>query len=141
MFLLDTNVLSELRVAQRCDPGVRHWQADTPTDACFISVLTQLEIRCGIEKVQRTDEAFAEALNRWLETSVTATFAGRILPVSSAIADRAGRIAAGRTRGLADCLIAATALEHRLILATRNLSDFEDIAGLQIVDPWDGPQP
>lgn len=137
MFLLDTNVLSELRVAERCDPEVRRWQEVAPLEACFISVLSQLEIRSGIEKVRRTDEPFAEALTRWLQGPVSTAFAGRILPVTSAIADRAGRIAAGRTRRLADSLIAATALEHRLTLATRNTVDFEDIPRLQIVNPWD----
>lgn len=137
MFLLDSNVISELRSAKRCDPRVRAWERGTSLESCWLSVVTLLEIRRGIEQMKRKDAPFAEILDQWLEQRVKPAFEGRLLTVTPVAAELAGRIAAGRTRGLADCLIAATALEHRLILATRNVADFEDVEGLRILNPWD----
>ena len=141
MFLLDSNVISELRSAKRCNLRVRDWEQKTPLASCWISVISLLEIRRGIGQVARKDAPFAEVLDQWMEARVKPTFDGRVLAVTSATADLAGRIAAVRTRGLADCLIAATALEHHLKLVTRNVADFEDVAGLEIVNPWDEPEP
>lgn len=138
MFLLDSNLVSELRSATRCHPFVRAWEQGTPLDSCWISVITLLEIRRGIDQIERKDAPFAEILNHWLEHHVKPAFEGRLLAVTPAAAERAGRIAAGRTRGLADCLIAATALEHRLTLVTRNVADFDDVEELRIVNPWSG---
>ena len=104
---------------------------------CWISVVTLLETRKGICVVKRTDTAFAEVLESWLEERVKPAFDGRVLSVTPMIAERGGRIASIRTRGLADCLIAAAALEHRLKLVTRNVADFDDLDGLEIVNPWD----
>ncbi len=137
MFLLDTNVVSELRSAKRCDPRVSKWQAETPLAKCWISVVTLLEIRRGIDEVERNDSVFSGILERWLEERVKPTFDGRVLSITPKVAECAGRIAAMRTRGLADCLIAATALEHRLTLVTRNVTDFKDLKGLEFVNPWD----
>lgn len=137
MFLLDSNVVSELRSVKRCHPGVRAWQQRTPLKSCWISVVTLLEIRQGIGQVLAKDAKFARVLERWLEERVKPTFEARALAVTPQVAERAGRIAAGRTRGLADCLIAATALEHHLTLVTRNVVDFEDLKGLVVVNPWD----
>ena len=136
MFLLDSNVISELRSRKRCHPQVAAWQSQTPLSSCWLSVVTLLEIRQGISQVELKDAPFAQVLKQWLEAQVKPSFAERILPVSSALAERAGQIAALRTHSLADCLIAATALEHKLTLATRNVADFEDIAGLKFVNPW-----
>lgn len=137
MFLLDSNLISELRSAKRCHPAVRAWERATPPDSCWISVIALLEIRRGIDQVERKDAPFAAILNQWLEHKVKPAFENRMLAVTQAVAERAGRLAAGRTRGLADCLIAATALERRLTLATRNVADFDDVDGLEIVNPWD----
>jgi predicted nucleic acid-binding protein len=136
MFLLDTNLLSELRSEKRCHPKVKAWQQRTSLASCWISVVNLLEIRQEIGQVERSDKAFATILNGWLENQVKRSFAGKIVSISPEIAERAGRISAERTRGLADCLIAATALERRLILVTRNVGDFEDVNGLKIVNPW-----
>lgn len=105
---------------------------------CWISVITLLEIRFGIGQIERKDAEFATSLEHWLEERVKPTFAGRVLSVGSPVAERAGRISTMRTRGLADCLIASTALEHGLTLVTRNTVDFEDLKGLELVNPWDG---
>ena len=137
MFLLDSNVISELRSVKRCDPRVRAWERNTPLAVCWISVMALLEIQQGICRVKGKDAAFAEVLGQWLEDRVKPAFAGRILAVTPPVAERAGRIAALRTRGLADCLIAATALEHGLALVTRNIADFADLEGLELVNPWD----
>lgn len=136
MFLLDSNVISELRSRKRCDSRVQAWEQGTPLASCWISVLTIVEIRQGLERMRKRDEAFATILEVWLEERVIPAFEGRILSVTPAVANRAGSIAAMRTRGLADCLIAATALEHRLVLVTRNVADFEDLEGMEIVNPW-----
>lgn len=138
MFLLDSNVVSELRSVKRCHPHLLAWQQEAPLESCWISVVTLLEIRKGIVQMEGKDVEFAGVLERWLKERVKPTFATRTLSVTPPVAERAGRIAAIRTRGLADCLIAATALEHRLALVTRNLADFEDLEGLEIVNPWDG---
>ena len=137
MYLLDSNVVSELRSAKRCDPRVRAWEQGTPLASCWISVITLLEIRRGIVEVERKDAAFSGILEHWLEERVKPAFDGRVLVVTPNVAERAGRIAAIRTRALADCLIAATALEHHLTLVTRNVVDFEVVEGLEIVNPWD----
>lgn len=137
MFLLDSNVISELRSIKRCHAQVRAWQDHTALENCWISVVTLMEIRRGIGQIERKDKEFAGILERWLEDRVKPVFEGRILAVTAPVAERTGRIATLRTRGLADCLIAAAALEHRLILVTRNVADFEDLEDLKIVNPWD----
>ncbi len=139
MFLLDSNVVLELRSEKRYHPHVRAWENATATSDCWISVIVLFEIREGIEMVSRRDSGFADLLERWLESRVKPTFATRSLAVSAAISDRAGRISAIRTREMADCLIAATALEHGLKLATRNVADFRDIPDLRVVNPWEHP--
>lgn len=139
MDLLDSDVISELRSAKRCDPRVRAWERKTPLASCWISVMVLLEIRQGICQVKGKDAAFASILEQWLEGRVKPAFEGRILAVTATVAERAGRLAALRTRGLADCLIAATALEHRLRLVTRNVAHFADLVGLELVNPWEEP--
>lgn len=136
MFLLDSNVVSEMRSKTRCDSRVRAWEQGTPLGSCWISVIVLLEIRKGVELMRKRDKAFAKSLETWLEERVIPAFEGRILSVTPAVAHRSGRIAAMRTRGLADCVIAATALEQGLVLVTRNVADFEDLEGLEIVNPW-----
>ena len=133
-YLLDTNVLSELRRTSP-DPGVATWFSQRPPATLHLSVLTLGEIRKGIEGV--LDEGRKQTLIDWLETDLPTFFTGRILDVDGAVADRWGRLvaAAGRSLPTIDSLLAATALEHDLVLVTRNTKDF---AGLPVeaFNPW-----
>ena len=133
-YLIDTNVLSELR-RRSPDPGVAAWFAQRPATTLYVLVLTLGEIRKGIEGV--TDDRRRQALLDWLETDLPAFFTGRVLPIDRAVADRWGRLvaAAGRPLPAIESLLAATALTHDLVLVTRNSKDF---AGLPVVtlNPW-----
>ncbi len=134
MFLVDTNVVSELRKLERMNPGVREWFDATPPNDMFLSVITVGEIRKGIEEKRLRDPAQAEALDRWMARMLT-IFAGHTLPITEAIADRWGALCPGQPLPPADGLIAATALVHDLTLVTRNTGDF-DRGGVRALNPW-----
>jgi toxin FitB len=133
-YLIDTNVLSELR---RRDPdaNVVRWIADRPATTLYLSVLTLGELRKGVEGLPEGDRKLR--LLDWLEVELPAYFAGRILPVDATVADRWGRLVAraGRPVPAIDSLLAATALAHGLTLITRNLRDFQH-PDLSVLDPW-----
>jgi predicted nucleic acid-binding protein len=123
-YLLDTNVLSEIRKGSSANANVRAWFDPVPTEELFISVLALGEIRKGVELLRRRDAAAASSLERWL-ASLKVNFADRILPISDAVADQWGRIAAVRPLAVADGLMAATALVHSLTFVTRNAADVQ----------------
>ena len=133
-YLIDTNVLSELR---RKLPNARvvHWFSQRPATTLYLSVLTLGEIRKGIEVLP--DPARRLILLDWLETRLPTFFAGRILPIDAAVADRWGRMVAqaGRPVPAIDSLLAATAEQHGLTLVTRNLRDVKGLA-VQVINPW-----
>jgi toxin FitB len=133
-YLIDTNVLSELRRKQP-EPVVVRWFSQRPVGTLFVSVLTLGEIRKGIENL--ADQPRRLSLLDWLETELPAFFSGRILTVDAPVADRWGRLVAqaGRPLPAIDSLLAATAAHHGFILVTRNLRDMSDL-GVQIVNPW-----
>ena len=133
-YLLDTNVLSELR-RKLPNPRVVHWFSQRPATTLYLSVLTLGEIRKGIEVLP--DPARRLTLLDWLETRLPAFFAGRILPIDAAVADRWGRMVAqaGRPVPAIDSLLAATAEQHGLTLVTRNLRDVKGLA-VQVINPW-----
>ena len=133
-YLIDTNVLSELR-RKSPNAGVVEWISQRPPTTLHISVLTLGEIRKGIDGL--ADEARRMKLLDWLEIDLPAFFTGRLLPVDIQVADRWGRMvaAAGRPLSAIDSLLAATALSHNLVLVTRNVKDFTDIP-LQVINPW-----
>jgi predicted nucleic acid-binding protein len=134
-YLVDTNVLSELR-KRKADAKVVAWMQARPRQSLYLSVLTLGEIRKGIEGV--ADPAFRQTLTDWLEVELPNYFVGRLLLIDAFIADRWGRVqaSAGRTLPVIDGLLAATALQHNLTLVTRNIKDFEGL-GVQLVNPWD----
>lgn len=133
-YLLDTNVLSELR-RKTPDTAVQEWFARRPASTLYLSVLTFGELRKGIEGV--TDAKRRMALTDWLETDLPAFFSGRILPVDAQVADRWGRLlpAAGRPRPAIASLLAASAAQHGLSMVTRNSREFADL-GLDVINPW-----
>jgi predicted nucleic acid-binding protein len=133
-YLIDTNVLSELRRRQP-DAQVVRWMAERPATTLYLSVLTLGELRKGVEGLM--EEARKRRLLDWLEVELPAYFAGRIVSVDAAVADRWGRLLAHARRPLPaiDSLLAATALAHGLTLVTRNLKDFQ-YPDLQVLDPW-----
>lgn len=135
-YLLDTNVLSELRRRQP-DANVVAWFAKRPPSTLYLSVLTLGELRKGVDAM--ADAARRLTLLDWLETELPAYFTGRVLDVNAAVADRWGRMTAqaGRPLPAIDSLLAATAVQHGLILVTRNLRDVQGLAGLTALNPWD----
>lgn len=134
MYLLDTNVLSEFRKGQRCDENVRKWAESSVGDRHCISVLSLGEVRKGIENLRRKAPDQCPAFERWLEQLET-QYERDILPVSGAVSDRWGRLMAEQTLPVIDGLLAATALEHRLTMVTRNIADFEP-AGVEVINPF-----
>ncbi len=136
-YLIDTNVLSELR-RRTSDANVVGWLEQRPASTLYISVLTLGEIRKGIEALD-PDERKLKLLD-WLETELSAFFHGRILAIDEAVADRWGRLlaAAGRPIPAIDSLLAATALAHDLALVTRNTRDFPH-PELAVINPWQAP--
>lgn len=135
-YLVDTNVLSELRRKQP-HPQVVAWFAARPRQSLYLSVLTLGEIRKGIERLG--DAARQQPLLDWLEVELPNYFVGRLLEVDAHTADRWGRLLgnAGRPLPAVDSLLAATALQHDLTLVTRNTADFEG-TGVRLINPWNG---
>lgn len=133
-YLVDTNVLSELR-RKSPDAGVIDWFAKRPATTLYLSVLTLGELRKGVDGL--TDTVRRASLLDWLETELPAFFTGRILPIDIHVADRWGRMlaSAGRPVPVTDSLIGATAAHHGLSLVTRNVRDFSDF-GLEVINPW-----
>jgi predicted nucleic acid-binding protein len=136
MFLIDTNVLSELRRRNRTDPKVAAWaDAIDPADL-FLSAVTILEVEAGTLMLQRRDEAQGAVLRAWIDNNVLPAFEGRILPVDTAVAQRCARLHVPDPRAERDALIAATALVHRLTVVTRNVADFQPM-GVSLRNPWE----
>ena len=134
MYLLDTNVISELRRRERCDENVAAWYTGIPGDALFLSVLTLGEIRKGIEMLRDRDPEQAQVLESWLR-SVRQNYEGRLLSVDATVADAWGRLHRIRPVPVADGLLAATAEVHRLTLVTRNIQNFQGL-GIGMVNPF-----
>lgn len=132
-YLLDTCVISELR-KPRCDSGVAEWMGSIQPEEAYLSVLTLGEIRRGIELHRSKDAKAASALERWL-LGLESHYGERILPITPAIADRWGRLSLNQPLPVSDGLIAATALEHRLTVVTRNLPDFTR-SGASYINPF-----
>lgn len=137
MYVLDTNVVSELRKAKagKADKNVTAWAAAVPPSRLFLSAITILELETGARLVERRDPAQGAILRAWLNAHVLPAFAGRLLAVDTAVAQRCARLHVPDRRAERDALIAATALVHGMTVVTRNAADFEG-TGVAILDPW-----
>ncbi len=137
MYLLDTNVISELRKAKtgKADSKVVAWAEHVPMPSLFLSVITLLELETGVLLIERRDPSQGAILRRWFETQVLPAFSGRILAVDTPVVRRCARLHVPDPRSDRDALIAATALVHNLTVVTRNVADFE-LTGVRIMNPW-----
>jgi len=134
-YLVDTNVISELRKQDRADPNVTAWYETVANDDLYLSVLVLGEIRQGIERARLHDPDKASALDRWVKL-VTKAFGPRILPITLPVAEEWARLNHARPLPVVASLLAATASVHGLTLVTRNLSDIAD-TGVACLDPFD----
>ena len=138
MFVLDTNIISELRKAKtnKANVGVTDWANNTPAVLMFMSVISLHELEHGVLLAERRDPTQGELLRTWLDTSVIPAFADRLLPVDAEIARRAAAFHVPNPAPFRDGLIAATAQHHNMVVITRNVGDFERFADLDVHNPW-----
>lgn len=135
MFLLDTNVVSELRKGSKADHVVRTWAASVPARSLYLSVISVLELEIGILLIERRDRKQGSILRTWMDTHVLPAFADRILPIDTAVAQRCATLHIPNPQSDRDSLIAATALAHGLTVATRNVDHFQP-TGVSVLNPW-----
>lgn len=138
MFVLDTNVVSELRKVRsgKANPGVAEWAGGVPSARLFISAITLHELEHGVLLLERSDERQGAVLRSWLDHSVTAAFADRILPVDEEVARAAASLHVPDPAPFRDALIGGTALVHGMAIVTRDRKDFARFPDLEVVDPW-----
>ena len=138
MFLLDTNVVSELRKVRggKANPGVATWAEQVPSSVLFISAVTIHELEHGVLLMERSDPNQGALLRAWLDQSVTAAFKSRVLVVDERVARRAAALHVPDPAPFRDALIGATALVHDMTVVTRNVKDFERFEGLDVLNPW-----
>lgn len=143
MFILDTNVVSELRKVRlgKADEHVARWADSVNASDLYLSVITVQELEIGVLLAERRDPVQGAAFRSWLSTHVLPAFDGRILPVDTAVAIRSAKLHVPAPRPIRDGLIAATALVHGMTIITRNIGDFEP-TGVALLNPWmwDDPQ-
>jgi len=138
MFVLDTNVISELRKvrAGRADARVSAWSKTVDAEDLFMSAIGVLELEMGVLQIERRDVSQGALLRAWLEQQVLPEFAERTLPVDTAVARRCAGLHVPDRRSKRDALIAATALVHGMTLVTRNSADFVQ-TGVALLNPWE----
>ncbi len=135
MFILDTNVISELRQGKpQPSAAVRRWAADQPSHRLFLSAITILELELGVQALERRTPPQGSALRSWL-AGVRVAFAGRILPFGENTAAVCASLHIPNPRSERDAMIAASALEHKFTVVTRNTADFE-ATGVALINPW-----
>lgn len=137
MYVIDTNVLSELRKVRlgKADANVAAWAESVDAVELFISAITIMELELGVLSIERKDPAQGAMLRLWLEQHVIPEFSGRTLPVDTSVAQRCARLHVPDKRGERDALIAATALVHGMTVVTRNVADFKS-TGVTAINPW-----
>ena len=140
MYLLDTNVISELRKARKTHPNVKKWAEPLPSVNLYISVISLLELEIGILLIgrrgkDRRDKEQGAILRAWMDSHVLPAFSGRILAIDTAVAQRCATLHVPNPRSDRDALIAATALVHGLTVVTRNTADFGH-TGVAVLNPW-----
>lgn len=135
MYLLDTNVVSELRKPD-CDAAVRAWAATVDARLLFVSALTILEIKIGVLHVERRDSAQAAVLSAWLDDHVLTAFAGRVLPVDLDVVMHCAGLQVPDPKPDRDALIAAATLARGFTVVTRNVVEFS-VTGVTIINPWE----
>lgn len=136
MYLLDTNVILEMRKAGQADTQVRLWSQSSPTELKFISVMTLYELELGVLRMERRDPIQGARLRLWLSQQVFPTFNDRLLLIDREVAQLAASFQVPDPRSDRDSYIAATALVHNMAVVTRNVRDFEGM-GVRIVNPWE----
>ena len=135
MYLLDTNVVSELRRAKKADPRVRAWAQTLPAANLYLSAISVLELEMGVLLIERRDRKQGRILRAWMDGHVLPTFAGRVLAIDTTVALRCAALHVPDPRSDRDALIAATALVHGMTVATRNVIHFQPM-GVAVVNPW-----
>jgi len=137
MFLIDTNVVAELRKVKngKADLSVAAWNNSIAPSQAYLSAITILELERGILQIERRDSAQGTLLRRWMDAHVLPTFDGRVLAIDAAVARCCASLHIPDPRPERDALIAATALVHRMTVVTRNVTDFEPM-GVEILNPW-----
>jgi predicted nucleic acid-binding protein len=138
VYVLDTNVVSELRKAKagKADRHVVAWASGVPAGHLYLSAITVLELEMGVLRIERRDRAQGALMRAWLDGQVMPAFAGRVLAVDAAVALRCARLHVPDRLAERDALIAATALVHGMTVVTRNVGDFA-AAKVALVDPWE----
>ena len=139
MYILDTNVVSELRKirSNKADPNVAAWAESVDAVDLYLSVITIQELDIGVLLAERRDSSQGAILRAWLNGHVLPAFTDRILAVDTTVAQRSAGLHVPNPRPVRDGLIAATALVHGMIIVTRNVSDFEP-TGVGSFNPWSG---
>ena len=136
MYVLDTNVVSELRKARKAHQGVRLWARTLPAASLYLSVVSILELEIGVLLIERRDRKQGSILRAWMDGHVLPTFAGRILAIDTAVAQRCATLHVPNPQSDRDALIAATALVHGMSVVTRNVTHFQPM-GVAVVNPWE----
>ena len=137
MYLLDTNVVSEFRKlgGSQINPNVRSWAEKIEPELMFLSAISILELEIGVLQVERRDKKQGLVLRKWLSKHVLLVFSESILPVDVTVAQRCASLHVPNPKSDRDALIAATAIEHRMTIVTRNIVDFRK-SGAKMFDPW-----
>ena len=138
MFLLDTNVIAELRRPDRAHRNVVAWANVIPAASFFMSAISILEIELGARLIARKDAAQGAVLRTWIDNQILVRFEDRILAIDTSVAQRCAQLHVPNPRAERDALIAATALVHSLTVVTRNVADFEPM-GVTLINPWEPP--